>query len=635
MDRNTVVGFVLIALILVGYSYFSAPTKEQLEAKKRYTDSIAQVEQAKKIQAEQAKIQNTSENEIAVTPQTNDSALTQVDDSVKKAQLVDSYGDFAEGVFKSPEEITIENDLLVATFSTKGGRPVSVKLKDYQAYGGSDLYLFDNDSSRFNLNFFYQNRLINTEDLVFEPKLETISADGIEKQILSMRLYAANKAKYIELLYGLGNGYVLDFDVNIVGLEELLVKNNNEIALNWSIHALSKEKGKTGQNAATTVFYKYVEDDVDYISEGSSEKINLEATTKWISFKQQFFSVVLIAENQFDKINGDIETKALDASKKYTKYLGANLTLTFPDQTQATFPMQMYLGPNHYQTLKKLDLNLQDQIDLGWGIFGWVNEWLVIPVFNFLDGFNLNYGLIILLLTIFIKVIIFPLTYKNYVSSAKQKVLKPEIDELNEKHKNSDPMKKQQALMALYRQAGVNPMAGCVPLLLQMPILYAMFRFFPSSIELRQEGFLWADDLSSYDSIVELSFNIPFYGSHVSLFAILMAASTFFYTRYNMQMTSASGPQAQQMKIMMYFMPFMLLFIFNSLSAGLSYYYFLANVVSMIQQWVIKKFFINEEAIHRKIQENKKKPVNQKKSGFQKRLEEMAKQRGIKPPTKK
>jgi YidC/Oxa1 family membrane protein insertase len=428
---------------------------------------------------------------------------------------------------------------------------------------------------------------------------------------------------------------MIDFDVKLVGLEEVLVKNNNELAFNWNLKAPSKEKGKEPQYAATTVFYKYVDDEVDYISETSDDKQELEASTKWVSFKQQFFSASVIANKSFDKVNGMLETKKLEGSKKYTKFLAADLTLVFERELDPSFGMQFYFGPNHYQTLDAYNLNLEQQIDLGWGIFGWVNEYLIIEVFNFLDGFNLNYGIIILLLTVFIKLLLSPLTYKNYLSSAKTRVLKPEIDELNAKFKDGDAMKKQQATMSLYRQAGVNPMAGCVPMILQFPILIAMYRFFPASIELRQESFLWADDLSSYDSIFDLGFSIPFYGDHVSLFTILMAISTMLYTKYNSQTaTMGGGMQAQQMKIMMYIMPIFFLGFFNNFSAGLSYYYFLANVISMVQQWVIKKFFIDEDAIHRKIQENKKKPKAQKKSKFQQRLEDMAKQRGYNPPKK-
>ena len=286
--------------------------------------------------------------------------------------------------------------------------------------------------------------------------------------------------------------------------------------------------------------------------------------------------------------------------------------------------MSMYFGPNHYKTLKQYDLALEKQIPLGWGIFGWVNRFCVIPVFNFLSGFNLNYGIIILILTVLIKIVLLPLTYKAYLSTAKMKVLKPEVDEINLKFGTDDPMKKQQTVMALYRKAGVNPLGGCLPMLLQMPILIAMFRFFPSSIELRQQPFLWATDLSTYDSIYNFGFEIPFYGDHVSLFTLLMTVSTIIYTRMNNQLTG-DNPQMAQMKWIMYLMPIVFLGVFNNYAAGLSYYYFLANMLTFGQQWLIKRF-VDEDAIHRKIQENKKKPESAKKSSFQQKLETMAKQ---------
>jgi YidC/Oxa1 family membrane protein insertase len=400
--------------------------------------------------------------------------------------------------------------------------------------------------------------------------------------------------------------------------------------LSWKMQAPSHEKSREQEQQKTTMFYQYMDDEADYVSETSYEEEALEATIQWVSFKQQFFSAALISKEGFSKEGAVVETTELQ-DENYTKGLSATMGLVFDNGREARAPFQIYLGPNHYQTLSSLEIGLEDQIDLGWGIFGWVNQGLVIPIFNFLDkNTGLSYGIIILILTLLIKLMLSPLTWKNYVSSARMKVLKPEIEELNKKFEGKDAMAKQQATMDLYRKAGVNPMAGCVPMLLQLPILYAMFRFFPASIELRQEPFLWADDLSSYDSIMQLPFEIPFYGDHVSLFTLLMAISTFFYSKYNMDMSGGANAQMPQMKVMIYFMPFMLLFFFNSYSSGLSYYYFTANVITMLQQFVVKRYFIDEDKIHRQIQENKKKP--KKKSGFQERLEKMAKDRGYQPP---
>lgn len=632
MDKNSITGFVLIAVILIGYSYFIQPSPEELEKIKLQRDSIAQIETQKRVEIEN--IQPVEEEQKAVIKESEPSnieSFTEAQlDSLENALAFDEFGDFAPAAKGENQFYTLENDKIIATLSSKGGKISKVVLKDYKTYSGEEVALFS-DSVKFNLNFFSKNRLINTSDLYFEAKENTISENGEEIKVIEMTAKTASDGKYITYEYRLGpDNYLVDVAVKFAGMQDELQKNAGEISLNWKIWAPSKEKNIETERRASTVYFKYKNDESDYISESSFEKLNLEASVSWVSFKQQFFNASIISEKGFDKANSDVETKEIN-SFKYIKEYNTNLTLLMDESQMSVENFTFYFGPNHYQTLKALDIGLESQIDLGWTIIGWINRWLIIPVFNFLDGFNLNYGIIILLLTIFIKLIISPLTYKNYISSAKQKVLKPEMDALNEKMKNEDPMKKQQAVMGLYREAGVNPMAGCIPMLLQMPILFAMFKFFPSSIELRQEGFLWAEDLSTYDSIFELPFSIPFYGAHVSLFTILLAISTFLYTKYNTQMTMSAGPQAAQMKIMTYMMPFMMLFFFNSFSAGLSYYYFLSNIMSVVQQLVIKRFFIDEEAIHRKIQANKSRPKAQKKSGFQKRLEDMAKKRGINP----
>nr|MDQ3047417.1 membrane protein insertase YidC [Bacteroidota bacterium] len=360
----------------------------------------------------------------------------------------------------------------------------------------------------------------------------------------------------------------------------------------------------------------------------------LEGKIKWIGFKQQFFTASLIADNTFDQ-PVDVESMKDEGSLKYLKNYTAKLTIPYSHQGAETFGMRMYFGPAHYQTLKKYDLELERQINLGWKIFGWINRFLVIPIFNVLDSLNLNYGIIILILTIILKLLLLPIAYRTVLSSAKMRVLKPEIDELTEKHKNDDPMKKQQATMALYKQAGVNPMAGCIPVLLQMPILIALFNFFPASIELRQQSFLWAHDLSTYDSIWNFG-HVPFiysiYGDHVSLFALLMTASTLLYTWSNSQLMGSSN-QMPGMKWMMYLMPILFLGFMNSYSAGLSWYYFLANMITFGQTWFMQKFVINHEALHAKIQENKKKPT--KVSKFQQKLEQMTKERQQQITTKK
>jgi YidC/Oxa1 family membrane protein insertase len=383
-----------------------------------------------------------------------------------------------------------------------------------------------------------------------------------------------------------------------------------------------QEQNHQTQLAASTIYFKYLEDNVDKISESDEEKKSLDPNVKWIGFKQQFFTSVIIADSTFKK--ADIETATMHGSKKYVKNYSAAIIIPYHHHNNESIGMRLYFGPNHFKTLKQYDIELEKQINLGWKIFGWLNRLLTIPIFNFLNGFNLNFGIIILILTVILKLLLLPIAYKTVLSSAKMRVLKPEIDELNEKHKNDDPMKKQQATMALYKQAGVNPMAGCIPVLLQMPILIALFSFFPASIELRQQGFLWANDLSTYDSVYNFGFSVPWYGDHVSLFALLMTASTLLYTWSNSQLMGTSN-QMPGMQWMMYLMPILFLGFLNNYSAGLSWYYFLANMITFGQTWLMQKFAIDSAALHATIQENKKKPV--KTSKFQQRLEQMTKER--------
>jgi YidC/Oxa1 family membrane protein insertase len=398
--------------------------------------------------------------------------------------------------------------------------------------------------------------------------------------------------------------------------------------LNWAERVNSQEKDTKSERMNSTIYYKYNDDEVDYISERKDDSQELKAKVKWVAMKQHFFTQVLMADNSFDKPT-KIETAAGQETDNYLKQMKVSFTIPYTHAPSESFGMQFYFGPNHYQILKKAGSDLEKQIPLGWGIFGWVNRFLVIPIFNFLNGFTLNYGLIILIMTILIKILLLPLTFKAYLSQAKMKVLRPEIEEIQGKNKE-EPLKLQQEMMALYKKAGVSPLGGCLPMLLQFPILIAMFRFFPQSIELRQQSFLWAHDLSSYDSIADLPFKIPFYGDHVSLFTLLMTVSTLLITWVNSQ-TSVTNPQ---MKWMMYLMPVVFLGVFNNYSAGLSYYYFLANTISIGQQYLFRSF-VDEVAIHKQIQDNKKRPASaQKKSKFQQRLETMAKERGYKLPNK-
>lgn len=424
------------------------------------------------------------------------------------------------------------------------------------------------------------------------------------------------------------------FTINLVNMRQAIQTNNTYLAFDWMLNMRQQEKSLENEKNNTSVYFKPAEDKVDYLKETKDDKIEKLPNLKWVSLKQQFFAATLISGSSFTSAtleNTDKSPKTADTTaERYLKTLSAKITLPYNVDETSSYPMQFYFGPTKYNILKKYDLDLERQIPLGWSFFllQWINRYAVIPVFDFLSSFGWNYGIIILILTILLKIVLLPIAYKTYMSSAKMRVLKPEVDEIGKKFpKKEDALKKQQATMALYKKAGANPMSGCIPMLLQMPILIAMYRFFPASIELRQQKFLWATDLSTYDSIWTFpnGFSIPFYGDHVSLFTLLMTISTVIYTHLNNKMmTTTSQPG---MKFVMYAMPIMFLGFFNNFAAGLSYYYFLANVITFLQMFLFQKF-VDHDKIMAKIQENKKKPV--KVSGFQKRLEAMTKQRGYK-----
>lgn len=622
MDKNSAIGLTLILLIFVGFSYLNQPSEEEIAAAKRERDSISAVE----IEKQQAQEMAVVKEAIEEVPTAVDTTLS---DSARQAALASQFGSFGAAAEGEDGVVVLENDVLRMELSRKGGHPLSVQLKDYRTHDSLPLVLFEGTQNRFALEFFSQNRRISTQELYFRPSAEELTLSGDDPKSLSMRLDAGG-GRYLEYVYTLrGNDYMVDFDINLVGFDQLMERNVTGIDLHWRADMPSQEKSLQAQRENSTVYYRFNDGEVDYIAERNDEKKSIVNRLQWVGFKQQFFSTVLIAENSLEPPT-EVETLHDEASTTVVKTCDARLTLPFAHRPMEQVAFKFYFGPNHYKTMKSYDLGLEEMIPLGWGIFGWVNKYMVIPVFNILGGTGWSYGIIILILTLLLKLVLAPFTYKSYLSSAKMKVLKPEIEELNKKFEGKDdPMAKQQATMALYSKAGVNPMGGCLPMLLQMPILIAMFRFFPASIELRQESFLWADDLSSYDSIFSLPFEIPFYGDHVSLFTILMAISTGIYSIKNMNMTAGSNPQMEQMKWMMYLMPVMMLVWFNNYASGLSYYYFLANMVSISQTYLFQRF-VDEDKLHKQIQENKKKPV--KKSGFQKRLEEMAKQRGYEAP---
>ena len=625
MDKNSLIGFGLIGAILIAWTYYSSPSEIEVQQMQMQQDSIAAVkantnkkEDKSAIEAQNAKFETLA----------NDSAATAINDSLAGSAINEKYGQFASAATGTNEYITLENEKMVLTLSTMGGRPVSVRLKEHTNYNGSDLYLFTEDSSAFAFEFLSQNRKLSTADLFFQADKNNVVAKGEDNSgEVSLKLMASDN-QYIEFVYSIsGNSYDVDYDVNFVGLNDLVADNRDGIQLYWQLYAPAHEKGFENEDRRSSIFFKPVDENRDYISEASPERVDLENNIEWIAFKQQYFSAAILADQPFTHTNGYLETQKGIENGSYTKNMIMNVGVPI-NATTNSIGMQFFFGPNEYEVL--LAKQMDGILDLGWGIFGWVSKWFVMPLFNLLTKMNVSYGIVILLLTFLIKLILSPLTYKSYLSGAKMRVLKPEIEELNKKLKDADPMKKQQETMALYKKAGANPMAGCLPMVLQMPILYAMFMLFPASIKLRGESFLWAEDLSTYDSVYDLPFTIPLYGDHISLFTIFMAFSMFFYTRSNMSSGTMGGGgamQAQQMKIMMYFMPVMLLVWFNNYSAGLSYYYLCANLTSIGQNWAFRKFLVNDDEVHAMVQENKKKPV--KKSKFTARLEKMAKDKGV------
>ncbi len=628
MDKNTVIGLTLIFLLFIGFSILNAPTEEQRAAaekrRKEIRDSLEQLQIARTNQEkEDIKLKETRTLLTA-----NDSLRN---DSVQHAGMEQMYGVFAKTAQGENQFIELENSKIKIIFSTKGGKPYAVELKDYKRYDSTQVQLFDGDDNAFGFKFYAQNRLINTNQLFFttdsRPKV-VVEEDGGAKSV-SFKL-KIDENKYIEHLYTLEpDAYMMKFDVALKGMDGIFASNVNYIDFVWQIDAPGQEKGRQWETDNTTIFYKFLKEEVDYLSERSEENEETFSTRlKWIAFKQQFFSSVLIADEYLSNVK--VKYTRNEVSEDYIMNFLTELSLPVKNLNQEKIGLQLYFGPNRHKILKQYGLKLDKLIPLGWGIFGWVNMFIVIPLFNLLGTMFSSYGLIILIMTVMIKIALFPLTYKSYFSTAKMRVLKPEVEKINKKFpKQEDAMKKQQAVMALYKKVGVNPMGGCLPMLLQMPILFAMFRFFPASIELRQKSFLWAEDLSTYDSILDLPFSIPFYGDHVSLFCLLMAISMLVTTKMNSNQMDTSSSQMPGMKMMMYMMPVMMLFFFNSYSSGLSYYYLLSNIITFFQTILIRRY-VDDDEILKKLEQNKKKPV--KKSKFQQRLEEMAKQKGYQPP---
>ena len=617
MDKQSIIGFILIAVLMGAFVWITQPSEEQVAAQKRYQDSIYQVQIAQQI----AETQQNAATQEATQPIESDT-LKLINDSIKNAQ----YGLFAPVMKGEEAYTTLENELLELSFSNKGGRIYMARLKNYQTSDSLPLILFDGETeSMYGFNIVTSNnRVHNTNELFFTP------IKGADGNSITMRL-SLEADKYLDFVYTITpDDYMVRYEIKANNMDDIFAHDFRSLDMAWTGKIRQQEKGRTFEDRYAQLSYKFVADDVEQLSESKDQTESPTGKLKWIAFKDQFFSSVLIADEDFSSVQ--LESRRYE-SGNYLKQYASKMIVGFdPTGKQAT-GLRFYLGPNHYATLKAYDngvsevrdqLELESLVPLGAWIFRWVNKWLVLPLFNFFGGFIGSYGIIILLLTIVVKLLIFPLTYKSYMSSAKMRVLRAQVEELNLKYPGQEKaMERQKATMALYSRAGASPMSGCVPMLLQMPILIALFQFFPSAIELRQESFLWAKDLSTYDAVISWTTQVPliskYFGNHISLFCLLMTIVNVFYTKFNMEMTNTGQQQMPGMKYMMYMMPLMFLVFFNQYSSGLTYYYLVSTLFTIIQTLLFRQF-INEEKLLAKLEENKKKL--KKKSGFMARLEE-------------
>jgi YidC/Oxa1 family membrane protein insertase len=589
INWNTIIGTVLMVAIVAGYSYFNRPDEKSIDA----DTSVTATDNAQVVE-ETAELMEV------------DSVKASVVDSTK---ITEQYGPFVAQEGDKDERFTIENEILELEFSRRGAQLVAARLKDYRTWDSLPLYLIK-ESASHNLNLKAEGKSYNTAELMF-------TARPISKQAVEFTLTTASGAKLVYNYSLESKNYMLNWKVSSQGMSDMMSANTDLV---WEMLALRHEKNLERETEKTNVeYFDSEENDLDDLSVMGEDEETVERI-KWVAFKQQFFSTILL-NRAGDFQQARIFSKAREGDEELTKRFLARVNVGGTG-SEFNADMGLYLGPNKYDVLESYGYSFERVIPMGWGILGWINRGIIINVFNWLQGYGLNYGLIILIIALLIKLIIFPLTFTSYKSMAKMRVLKPEIDALNEKFKDKDAMQKQQATMELYRKAGVNPLGGCIPVLLQMPILIALFNFFPSSIELRQQSFLWATDLSTYDSIYNLPFDIPFYGDHVSLFTLLMTVSTLIYTYMNQQLTG-QNQQFPQMKYIVYLMPVIFLGVFNNYAAGLSYYYFLSNMITFGQQFAIRSY-IDEKKILAKMEKKKESPT--KENRLMRRMRELQEQ---------
>ena len=589
MDKNTLVGFTLIGAVLIGFSIYNRPSQEEMERAQRYQDSIQAIAQ-------------------------QEAAMREAEAAAQSAQALtlDSTSLFFGANQGTEQFTTLENNLVKVTFSNKGGRVVSATLKDYNNQQGEPLTLFNAEESAMNFAFEGKNENILTEDLYFQPIQVTDST-------VTMRLQTTG-AGYIDFAYRLlPDAYMVNFDIRAVGMQNFFPAALKSVNIDWFQRARQQEKGYDFEQRYTSLTYKPVDEGSDYLSEMSDEKETFEEPMEWIAFKNQFFSSVLIANQDFENVV--LDSKIQKEGSGYMKDYNAEITTFFdPTGKQAT-QLQLYLGPNHFKTLlasndlvinQDEDPELEDLVYLGWPLVREINRWFTINLFDWLSGWGLSMGIVLLLMTIIVKAIVYPATYKSYISSAKMRVLKPHIQKINDKYPNpEDALKKQQETMQLYSEYGVSPMGGCLPMLIQMPVFMALFFFVPNAIELRQQSFLWAPDLSTYDDIINFGFNIPFLGDHISLFCLLFCLTNILNTWFMMKQQDTGQQQMPGMKIMMYMMPVMFIFIFNSYSSGLNYYYFLSSLISILIMIILRKT-TNEPKLLAILEANKVKIKQQK-----------------------
>ena len=608
-DYNSFIGMLLLGGIMLWYFNTNKP---EVEPQKTSTEQVID------------STQNTT-----VDTKTIDNELLAENDSLQNIALINKFGAFAYSAINGNEGTKVlENELVKLTIDNKGGQIVTAEIKNYKTYDSLPLYMIKDNNASFNINFgTTDNRILNTKDLFFEP---TYSKNG-DNQVLSMKLKVSD-SQFLEYRYEMKpKEYMVDFSIRSQGLSNVF-NSSNPINLDWSLKGYRHEKSLKTENSMYSYYYYKTEDEVDYLNAGNTEVVN---DVDWVAYKQHFFTSNLLTDKPFN--NATVTSTDLVKDEQIDTVFTKKFELKTPLDLaggELNYNMKWFYGPSDYNLLKTYEGTDLDEIaDLGWGIFGFLNRVIFYPVFNLLKGFLSNYGLIIILMTIVVRIIMSPLVYKSYLSSAKMKVIRPELQELNEKYPGKEnAMKRQQEMMAIQRKAGVSMMSGCVPALLQMPVFFALFKFFPTNISLRQESFLWAEDLSSYDTIFMLPFEIPFYGNHVSLFPILASVAIFFYMKMNQsqQMNMQAPPQegmpdmSKMMKYMIYLSPIMMLFFFNNYASSLSLYYFVSNLLTIAIMLVIKNFVIDEDKIHAQIEENKKKP--QKVSKFRQRLDAAMKQ---------